>query len=47
MSPNVLRIVYAEDDELVRDTVASMLEELGAVVHVCKNGAEAVTRWKS
>lgn len=42
MSTNALRVVYAEDDPLVRDTAASMLRELGAEVSVCKNGAEAV-----
>lgn len=42
MSTNALRIVYAEDDPLVRDTAAEMLRELGVEVSVCKNGAEAV-----
>lgn len=42
MSPSTLRVVYAEDDPLVRDTAAEMLRELGAEVSVCKNGAEAV-----
>jgi CheY-like chemotaxis protein len=42
MSENGLRVVYAEDDELVRATVSEMLNELGAEVHVCRNGAEAV-----
>ena len=42
MPSDALRIVYAEDDPLVRDTVAEMLRDLGAEVHVCKNGAEAV-----
>jgi len=42
MSENALRVVYAEDDELVRATVSEMLKQLGADVHVCKNGAEAV-----
>ena len=42
MPPHALSIVYAEDDDLVRDTVSEMLRELGAVVHVCNNGAEAV-----
>jgi CheY-like chemotaxis protein len=39
---NALRIVYAEDDELVRATVTDMLTGLGAEVRVCENGAEAV-----
>jgi len=39
---DVLRIVYAEDDELVRSTIAEMLTGLGAEVRVCENGAEAV-----
>lgn len=42
MTSNALRVVYAEDDPLVRDTAANMLRELGAEVSVCKNGAEAV-----
>ena len=37
-----LRIVYAEDDELVRATVTDMLTGFGAEVLVCENGAEAV-----
>jgi CheY-like chemotaxis protein len=37
-----LRIVYAEDDELVRATVTDMLTGFGAEVRVCENGAEAV-----
>jgi len=37
-----LHVVYAEDDPLVRDTVAEMLREVGVDVSVCKNGAEAV-----
>jgi CheY-like chemotaxis protein len=42
MPADAIRVVYAEDDPLVRDTVSEMLRELGADVHVCKNGAEAV-----
>lgn len=42
MTSNALRVVYAEDDPLVRDIAAEMLRELGAEVSVCKNGAEAV-----
>jgi CheY-like chemotaxis protein len=42
MSSTALRVVYAEDDPLVRDTAAEMLRELGAEVSVCRNGAEAV-----
>ncbi len=42
MSSSALRVVYAEDDPLVRDIAAEMLRELGAEVSVCKNGAEAV-----
>ncbi|HKE46608.1 MAG TPA: response regulator [Rhodanobacteraceae bacterium] len=42
MLPDALRVVYAEDDPLVRETVCAMLRELGAEVHPCKNGAEAV-----
>jgi CheY-like chemotaxis protein len=37
-----LQIVYAEDDDLVRDVVSAALRELGATVHGCNNGAEAV-----
>ncbi|MGH8173482.1 MAG: response regulator [Rhodanobacteraceae bacterium] len=39
---DTLRIVYAEDDELVRATVTEMLTALGADVRTCANGAEAV-----
>jgi CheY-like chemotaxis protein len=42
MTSTPLHVVYAEDDPLVRDTVAGMLREIGADVTVCKNGAEAV-----
>jgi CheY-like chemotaxis protein len=42
MTSNAFRVVYAEDDPLVRDTVAEMLREIGAEVSICKNGAEAV-----
>jgi CheY-like chemotaxis protein len=41
-SNHVLRIVYADDDEQVRDTVTDLLRCLGVEVHVCENGAEAV-----
>jgi CheY-like chemotaxis protein len=41
-SDSVLRIVYADDDEQVRDTVTDLLRCLGVEVHVCENGAEAV-----
>lgn len=42
MNTKSLHVVYAEDDELVRDLITEMLRQLGAIVHVCKNGAEAV-----
>lgn len=42
MASKPLRVVYAEDDELVRNTLAEILRDLGADVHVCGNGAEAV-----
>src|SRR4051795_6042899 len=42
MTSTPLHVVYAEDDPLVRDTVAEMLREIGAEVTVCRNGAEAV-----
>ena len=41
-SDSALRIVYADDDEQVRATVADLLACLGVEVHVCENGAEAV-----
>lgn len=37
-----LKIVYAEDDELVRTTIAEMLRDTGATVITCAAGAEAV-----
>ena len=37
-----LKIVYAEDDELVRNTVAEMLRSTGATVITCTTGGEAV-----
>jgi CheY-like chemotaxis protein len=39
---SALRIVYAEDDELVRETIANLFTLGGAEVKVCVNGAEAV-----
>ncbi len=42
MAASSLHVVYAEDDELVRELISEMLRQLGATVHVCKNGAEAV-----
>ena len=42
MPSKSFHVVYAEDDPLVRDTVAEMLREIGAEVSVCRNGAEAV-----
>ena len=41
-SNNVLRIVYADDDEQVRNIVTDLLKCLDVEVHVCENGAEAV-----
>jgi CheY-like chemotaxis protein len=37
-----LKIVYAEDDELVRTTIAEMLRGSGATVITCATGGEAV-----
>ena len=37
-----LKIVYAEDDDLVRNTVAEMLRSNGVTVITCATGGEAV-----
>jgi CheY-like chemotaxis protein len=42
MNTNSFRVVYAEDDDLVRATIARMLVERGLNVHECSNGGEAV-----
>lgn len=36
------RVVYAEDDELIRFAVTDMLRSAGVVVHSCRDGVEAV-----
>jgi len=36
-------IVYADDDQLVRDVVTASLEFEGWIVHACGDGDEAVT----
>ena len=43
MTSSRLCIVYADDDELVRTTVTSLLIEAGVDVHACVDGGEAVT----
>jgi CheY-like chemotaxis protein len=35
-------VVYADDDELVRETIAAGLAHEGWQVHTCPNGAEAI-----
>jgi response regulator NasT len=41
MTMKSFRVVYAEDDALVRAGVAQMLVEHGLAVHECANGDEA------
>jgi CheY-like chemotaxis protein len=41
MTLKSFRVVYAEDDALVRAGVAQMLVEHGVAVHECANGDEA------
>jgi len=42
MEQRRLSIVYADDDELVRETVAAVLIDAGMDVHACSDGREAV-----
>jgi CheY-like chemotaxis protein len=36
-------VVYADDDELVRDTIAACLDSVGWRVYTCADGAQAIT----
>ena len=42
MDPRRLTIVYADDDDLVRDTISRLLIEEGIDVHACEGGAQAI-----
>jgi CheY-like chemotaxis protein len=42
ISPREFRLVYAEDDELFRTAVLTVLRHAGVEVFPCANGAEAV-----
>ena len=43
MKSNRLTVVYADDDDLVRETISRLLTEEGIDVHACVDGAEAVS----
>jgi CheY-like chemotaxis protein len=43
MSPGRTIVVYADDDELVRETIAAGLSLEGWRVETCANGAEAIS----
>lgn len=42
MAPRPLTVVYADDDDLVRDTISRLLIEEGIEVHACEGGVEAI-----
>jgi CheY-like chemotaxis protein len=42
LAPRAFRLVYAEDDEVFRTAVLTVLRHVGVEVFPCRNGAEAI-----
>lgn len=47
LAPRERKIVYAEDDDLFRSTVAGMLADAGVEVYSCRDGIEAIELCRS